>query len=72
VENVLRKTGAVVVPFSEEHYRAAIGAWLRYGKGRHRAGLNLGDCLSYAVAELSGEPLLYVGGGFALTPIAAA
>lgn len=72
IRSLLERTGAVPVPFTVEHYRAATEAWLRYGKGRHPAGLNFGDCLSYAVAELSGQPLLYVGRDFAQTPIPAA
>jgi len=59
-----------VVPFGESHYGAAVDAWLRYGKGRHPAALNFGDCLSYAVARLAQEPLLFVGDDFAQTDIA--
>ncbi len=44
-------------------------AFSRYGKGRHPAGLNFGDCLTYAVAKLSGEPLLYVGNDFSKTDL---
>jgi ribonuclease VapC len=68
----LRRLRVQVVPFSEEHYDAAAEAFLRYGKGRHPAGLNFGDCMSYAVAAVSGLPLLYAGQDFALTDIAAA
>ncbi len=45
-------------------------AWLRYGKGKHAAALNFGDCLSYAVARLADEPLLFVGDDFARTDTA--
>jgi ribonuclease VapC len=69
---VLRRLRVEVVPFSEEHYDVAAEAFLRYGKGRHPAGLNFGDCMSYAVAAVSGLPLLYAGDDFALTDIAAA
>ena len=58
-----------VVPFVEEHARAAMDAFSRYGKGRHPAGLNFGDCLTYAVAKLSEEPLLYVGNDFSKTDL---
>ena len=58
-----------VVPFVEEHARAAMDAFSRYGKGRHPAGLDFGDCLTYAVAKLSGEPLLYVGNDFSKTDL---
>lgn len=50
----------------------AVTAFRRYGKGRHRAGLNIGDCFSYALAKSTGEPLLYKGDDFALTDIVAA
>lgn len=46
-------------------------AFSRFGKGRHPAGLNYGDCFSYALAKTLGEPLLYKGGDFSLTDVAA-
>ena len=58
-----------VIPFAAEHWPVAWVAFLRYGKGRHPAGLNLGDCLTYAVAKLSGQALLCVGGDFAQTDL---
>jgi ribonuclease VapC len=61
--------GIEVVPFGDAHAAAAVEAWLRFGKGRHRAGLNFGDCQSYAVARLAGEPLLFVGEDFAQTDL---
>jgi ribonuclease VapC len=57
------------VPFGDEHWRQAGMAFARYGKGRHPAGLNFGDCLTYAVAKLSGLPLLCVGDGFSQTDL---
>ncbi len=48
-------------------------AWRRYGKGRHAAGLNLGDCFSYALARVTGAPLLFKGDHFThtdITPVA--
>jgi ribonuclease VapC len=60
------------VPFGDAHFVAAVDAWLRYGKGRHTASLNFGDCLSYATAALAGEPLLCVGNDFAQTDLALA
>ena len=57
------------VPFGEEHFSAAVDAWLRYGKGRHPAALNLGDCFSYATASLAREPLLCVGDDFSKTDL---
>ena len=59
----------VEVPFGEPHWREAIRAYWRYGRGRHRANLNYGDFLSYAVAHLAQEPLLFIGEGFASTDV---
>jgi ribonuclease VapC len=66
----LSEASIAIVPFGESHYGAAVDAWLRYGKGRHPAALNFGDCLSSAVARLANEPLLFVGDDFAQTDIA--
>jgi ribonuclease VapC len=66
----LSEASIAIVPFGESHYGATVDAWLRYGKGRHPAALNFGDCLSYAVARLANEPLLFVGDDFAQTDIA--
>jgi ribonuclease VapC len=60
----------VVVPFTAAHGREAREAYLRYGRGRHAAALNFGDCLSYAVAKLAEQPLLFVGDDFRRTDIA--
>jgi ribonuclease VapC len=60
---------AEVIPFTEDHSRAALKASLRFGKGRHPAALNFGDCLSYAVASVAGQPLLYTGDDFSRTDI---
>ena len=61
--------GVIVVPFGEGHWRAAIDAYRRFGKGRHGAALNFGDCLTYATAKLAQEPLLCTGGDFARTDL---
>lgn len=58
-----------IVPFTAEHARFARQAWERYGKGRHPAGLNLGDCCSYALARALGDPLLYKGNDFPKTDL---
>ena len=58
-----------VVPLSSEHTRLAIEAFRRFGKGRHPAGLNFGDCFSYALAKATGEPLLFKGADFSQTDI---
>jgi ribonuclease VapC len=65
----VHESGLVIVPFGDEHWAAAVDAFLRYGKGRHPAALNFGDCLTYAVARLAGEPLLCLGGDFAKTDL---
>ena len=58
-----------VVPFTSDHLRLARDAYERYGKGRHAAGLNLGDCCAYALARHTGEPLLFKGDDFPLTDV---
>ncbi len=68
----MKRINAEIVPFTEAHLDVAVEAFLRYGRGRHRAGLNFGDCMSYAVAAVAGVPLLYTGNDFALTDIPAA
>jgi ribonuclease VapC len=55
-----------------EQAEVAREAWRRYGKGRHPAGLDFGDCFSYALARTSGEPLLFKGDDFIHTDITAA
>ena len=57
------------VAFLAEHWRAAGLAYLTYGKGRHPAALNFGDCMAYATARVEGEPLLALGDDFAQTDI---
>ena len=69
---LLQRWDAHVIPFTDEHCHAAADAFLRYGKGRHPAALNLGDCLTYAVAAVSGQPLLCKGNGFSRTDIRSA
>jgi ribonuclease VapC len=65
----LQEAGVTVVPFTEAHCELALEAWLKYGKGRHPAALNLGDCLAYAVAKHADRPLLCVGGDFTQTDL---
>lgn len=62
----------VTIPFGEDHWRAAADAFIRYGKGRHPAKLNYGDCMTYAIAKVADEPLLFVGDDFAETDVAVA
>ena len=66
---VLARFEVAVLAFGQDHWPVAWSAFLRYGKGHHPAGLNFGDCLTYAVAKLSGLPLLCVGGDFAQTDL---
>ncbi len=62
----------IVAPIDEDQIRLARQAWRRYGKGRHPAALNFGDCLSYALAAATGEPLLFKGDDFSRTDVARA
>jgi ribonuclease VapC len=68
----LYKAGVEIVAATAEHADQARRAWRRYGKGRHPAGLNYGDCFSYALAALTGEPLLFKGNDFSQTDIESA
>ena len=68
----LRKVRAEIVPFTEEHLDAAVAAFLRFGRGRHPAALNFGDCMAYAVASVAGMPLLFTGQDFSRTDIPSA
>lgn len=63
---------AEIVPVTADHARGALEAFRRFGKGRHPAALNFGDCFSYALAHATGEPLLFKGRDFAQTDIKAA
>jgi ribonuclease VapC len=68
----LHKAGVEIVAVEAEHADQARRAWRRFGKGRHPAGLNFGDCFSYALAKLAQEPLLFKGEDFAKTDVEAA
>jgi ribonuclease VapC len=59
------------VPFDNAQLSIAQKAWLLYGRGRHPAKLNFGDCASYALAQSKGEPLLFVGSDFSQTDVRA-
>ena len=61
-----------VLPFEGHHAREAREAFERYGRGRHPAALNFGDCLSYATARVAGETLLFVGDDFSQTDVQSA
>ena len=64
--------GIAIVPVSEEQTHVARQAYTDFGKGRHPAGLNFGDCFAYALAKVTGEPLLFKGKDFSKTDIASA
>ena len=67
-----RRAGITIEPVTEEQAHVARQAYTDFGKGRHPAGLNFGDCFAYALAKVSGEPLLFKGGGFGETDVQAA
>jgi ribonuclease VapC len=68
----VRRLEAEVVPLNEEHLDAAAAAFIRFGRGRHPAALNFGDCMSYAVASVAGMPLLSTDDDFRRADIAQA
>lgn len=69
---LIERADFVVVPFDAVHWQVAAGAWMQFGRGRHSAALNLGDCLTYATARIAGRPLLFKGRDFVQTDIAVA
>ena len=72
LDALLKRTRVEFVPVTQEQAHVARQAWRRFGKGNHPAALNFGDCFAYALAEVTGEPLLFKGDDFALTDIEAA
>lgn len=72
LERFLGELAVAVLPFEERHWRLAIEASRRFGKGRHPAALNFGDCMAYAIARLAALPLLCTGDDFAKTDLALA
>lgn len=66
---LLYRTAIDIIPFTPDQYTLAREAWRQYGKGRHPAALNIGDCCSYALAKFSGEPLLFKGNDFNRTDL---
>jgi ribonuclease VapC len=69
LDSFVREAGAEIVPFDLPQFHAAQLAYRRYGKGRHPAGLNFGDCMSYALAKVCDEALLFKGDDFSKTDI---
>ena len=68
-ETFIRRAGLIIEPVTVEHGELARQAFLDFGKGRHRAALNFGDCFSYALAKATGEPLLFKGNDFGETDL---
>lgn len=68
-DRFMRRSGIVIEPVTYEQVQIAREAYRDFGKGRHRAGLNLGDCIAYALAKSVDEPLLYKGRDFTQTDI---
>ena len=68
----IESTGIELAPVTAQHFAAARRAWRRFGKGRHPAALNFGDCFAYALSDATGEPLLFKGGDFSQTDVRAA
>ena len=68
-DRLMERIAVEIVPVDLEQARAAREAFRRFGKGRHPAGLNFGDCFSYALARMLGEPLLFKGTDFSQTDL---
>jgi ribonuclease VapC len=69
VQALLEELGVTIVSFGEPEWRTAVSAFLRFGRRRHTAALNFGDCLAYATAAVAHDPLLFVGDDFTRTDI---
>ena len=69
ISQFLERWSVVVTPFDGRHWQVASDAFVRFGKGRHPARLNLGDCMTYATAHVAELPLLFVGDDFAKTDL---
>ena len=72
LEAYIRNAQIDVVPFEPHHAALALDAFRRFGKGRHQAGLNYGDCMAYALAMATDLPLLFKGDDFIHTDVRAA
>lgn len=69
VQRLIEELGVTVVPFGEIEWQAAAGAYDRFGRGKHPAALNFGDCMAYATAIIAGDSLLFVGNDFTKTDV---
>jgi ribonuclease VapC len=72
VDRLIQDAGFQIEHFTAQHLELAREAYARYGKGRNSAGLNYGDCFSYALAKATGLPLLFKGEDFSKTDLLAA
>ena len=72
LDELCRACGVEVIALDAEQAELAVLAWKRFGRGRHQARLNFGDCFAYALARARSAPLLYKGSDFSQTDIAAA
>ena len=72
LDSLIRRLEVEIIPFTAEQAELAREGFRRFGKGRHPAGLNFGDCFAYALARSRNEPLLFKGEDFAQTDVKAA
>ncbi|MHB8274911.1 MAG: type II toxin-antitoxin system VapC family toxin [Dermatophilaceae bacterium] len=68
--DAIRSLQIELTSFDEAQFELGLRAWRKFGKGRHPASLNFGDCFTYALAKVTGYPILCVGNGFAQTDLA--
>lgn len=69
IERFIEDWEVQLLPFGEQHLRVAVDGFARFGKGRHPARLNYGDCMTYATAKVADQPLLFTGNDFAKTDL---
>lgn len=69
VNGLVEELGITVVPFGATEWQVAAAAYEQFGRGKHKAALNFGDCLAYATAKVAGDSLLFVGNDFSKTDI---
>jgi ribonuclease VapC len=69
VHELVKELAVTIVPFAESEWHRAVEAFAKYGRGRHKASLNFGDCLAYATASVAGDSLLFVGDDFTHTDV---
>lgn len=72
LEGLISRAAISILPVNQQQVDLACEAFRRFGKGRHPAALNIGDCFAYALAKASGEPLLFKGDDFGRTDVAVA